>query len=54
MKYSLQCIAHDGSVTTKIFEKETLTGVLQEVKFFLLGCGFVIKGEIDEVPTEDY
>jgi hypothetical protein len=36
----------NGTVTTKEFEAVSLVEILEELKMFLLGCGFHINGSI--------
>jgi len=40
------------NVTTKEFEGETLTDVLEEFESFLRGCGYFFNGQLDVVENE--
>ena len=42
-----------GSKTTKTIEEDSLGQILPAFKEFLLGCGFVIDGELDVVSDEE-
>jgi len=58
MEYTFSCKDSDGKTVTVTTQNESLVdrmnfGLLYDIKCFLLGCGFVIKGDLEIVPEDD-
>lgn len=53
-KYELKHTAYDGTVTTKTFECDSMSSVLENFELFLKGLGFVFSGTIDVVDETEF
>jgi len=51
--FELTMKTFDGTVTKRTFQKESLSDVLEEMEYFLRGCGFFFDGQLD-VVKDDY
>ena len=52
MEFVFTATDDNGSITTKIFETEYLTSVIDNFDSFVRGCGFVPHGEITDVEEK--
>ena len=52
-KFEFKFTACDGTVNIRIFSKEMLPDVLEEMELFLKGCGFFFNGTLDIIDEEE-